>query len=678
MFHKRPVASYFLIQSELMGQTDLPLANTVAALPHPSSHSADRRTRSSRPTVCARYRRVSRKNIKYFYLCASAYSVKFKILPPRLKVCYRVISECRLPTRTPGSHQPVERQSPLGQARVPNDGWRIDALARLRKELEAAIVEGDEGPSGLIRLGENVYDSETGSLTSISGGTVLLRWQSAQVLEILIRNLSHIVHRDDLISQVWGEVSVTDDSLTQCIADIRRALSDQDRTILKTLPKRGYLLNGVPFDSSVLPTAAVTSTAEALLPLADEQQPVAAAQLDPRDVLPTLAVLPLRGIETRGHNPLGVFVSDEIISALSRSNDLSVISRLSTLNIPAPTDGRLNVRRLLDADFVVSGSARQEGAEVILSVEFADTDSQLVLWAERLSVRREDLLTDSSWIELIVSNIRNAILAQEVVKVRSRPLASLRLYSLLHGAVGLMHRLSKKDFDHARVLLAHLIDKVPASPAPRAWMARWHVLRAMQGWSGDLHQEASVAIRYAESALEIDPANTLALTSLGFVMTNLLGNLDRARSYYNTALAINPNDAQARALRGMLFAFCDKAEDGKRDAEWALHLTPRDPHRFFYLVLAAGANLSAGEYDRAVTLARESRRLNRTHVSTLRTLAAAQAGAGQMDAARRTVSDLMELQPDLSIGSWMQTSPSKAFENGRRFAELLKTAGVPQ
>ena len=164
----------------------------------------------------------------------------------------------------------------------------------------------------------------------------------------------------------------------------------------------------------------------------------------------------------------------------------------------------------------------------------------------------------------------------------------------------------------------------------------------------------------------------------GQVLAHLAHRLDEAQSRYDAALALNPNDAQGRALRGTLASFQDRGIEGKRDAERALHLTPNDPHRFFYLALAAGANLSAEDFPRAVTLARESLRLNRTHASTLRVLAAAQQGAGLAEEAAKTAQDLLRLQPDLRVSSWRKTAPSAQFKNGQRFAELLLASGIPE
>ena len=53
---------------------------------------------------------------------------------------------------------------------------------------------------------------------------------------------------------VWPGIAVTDDSLVQCIHEIRRAFQDDTHTLLKTKPKRGYRL--------VLPAEAVSGAAE--------------------------------------------------------------------------------------------------------------------------------------------------------------------------------------------------------------------------------------------------------------------------------------------------------------------------------------------------------------------------------------------------------------------------------
>lgn len=86
------------------------------------------------------------------------------------------------------------------------------------------------------------FDPVTGILHYASGEEKLLRPQSARVLAELVKASGEGVSKSELIDAVWGDIAVTEASLTQCIADIRRVLQDEDRAIVQTLPKFGYRL----------------------------------------------------------------------------------------------------------------------------------------------------------------------------------------------------------------------------------------------------------------------------------------------------------------------------------------------------------------------------------------------------------------------------------------------------
>src|SRR5262249_11384245 len=49
--------------------------------------------------------------------------------------------------------------------------------------------------------------------------------------------------KEDVIKAVWPDVTVSDESLTQCISEVRRALDDKNQQIIKTIPRRGYLMD---------------------------------------------------------------------------------------------------------------------------------------------------------------------------------------------------------------------------------------------------------------------------------------------------------------------------------------------------------------------------------------------------------------------------------------------------
>jgi DNA-binding winged helix-turn-helix (wHTH) protein len=75
---------------------------------------------------------------------------------------------------------------------------------------------------------------------------VRLRPKSFDVLLYLIENPGRLVSKQELIRAVWRNAFVTDNSLVQCLIEIRRALRDDAQVIIRTVPRRGYI-----FDASV-------------------------------------------------------------------------------------------------------------------------------------------------------------------------------------------------------------------------------------------------------------------------------------------------------------------------------------------------------------------------------------------------------------------------------------------
>ncbi|MEJ6395550.1 hypothetical protein V8J82_19985 [Gymnodinialimonas sp. 2305UL16-5] len=412
-----------------------------------------------------------------------------------------------------------------------------------------------------------------------------------------------------------------------------------------------------------------------LLPEAPNEALLQAYQDQP--LLPTIAVLPLQNIDRSGTDLLGTVFADRVTAVLSGSEEINVTSRLSAASFTYGSADLRDAGRLLRAEFILSGMYVRRDDRLQLNLEFTEVASRRVLWALRLDVSQDDLLADFEAAYEIVAKIRRAVLINEIRRTNTRPLASLQNYSLMFAAVGLMHRLSPNDFKKARDLIDALSERVPRHPTPLAWRARWHLLRVVQGWSQTPDEDARAALDCTGRALDLDPENVLALACEGHVLTNLLHRLDDAEDRYDLALDINPSDVNARSLRGMLLAFQDRGEDGVRDTERALHLAPLDPHRFFYLVMAAGAWLTPDNYQRSEDLAMESLRLNRTHTSTLRVLAVAQQKQGKTGQAKETVSQLLRLQPELRVSHWLKSSPSAGYNTGKKFAEALRDAGVP-
>src|SRR5215831_12484819 len=82
-----------------------------------------------------------------------------------------------------------------------------------------------------------------------------LRPKAFEVLKYLAENAGRLVGKQELYDAIWPNVIVSDDSIAQCIRELRGKLGDDDHSLIKTVSRRGYLLD-----------ATVTASAPARLP----------------------------------------------------------------------------------------------------------------------------------------------------------------------------------------------------------------------------------------------------------------------------------------------------------------------------------------------------------------------------------------------------------------------------
>ena len=86
------------------------------------------------------------------------------------------------------------------------------------------------------------FDVELDELHAAGGERVPLRPQVLAVLRCLAQRPGFMVAKDELMHSVWPRVVVGDDSLVQCIRELRQALHDAEHRIVQTEPRRGYRL----------------------------------------------------------------------------------------------------------------------------------------------------------------------------------------------------------------------------------------------------------------------------------------------------------------------------------------------------------------------------------------------------------------------------------------------------
>jgi TolB-like protein/class 3 adenylate cyclase/Tfp pilus assembly protein PilF len=394
---------------------------------------------------------------------------------------------------------------------------------------------------------------------------------------------------------------------------------------------------------------------------------------------PSIAVLPFRNLSgENAHNFLGDLIAEDVIADLSRQTDLFVISRLST----TPFRDRLyeprNVADVLGVRYVLSGSMQTSGTRLRIMAELTEAEAGHVIWSDRFEGSLADIfeLQDRLSQEMtkrVVPYVRQL----ELQRSRAKRPDDLTAYERTIQAIDHMHRSSREDHEQARQMLESAIHLEPQYVAPRAWLAYWHVRRVGQGWSPDPKTDSVDATRYAETALELDNRDPWALSVYGLVAAYLFKDLETAIARYNRALAINPSAAPAWVWSTSAYAWLGRGEEAVRRAPKAIELSPFDPNMYLFTSHAGSAYVVAGQYDKAIEFLRRSLRENRLFTATHKLLTISLALSERMEEARTAASELLSLEPTLTVKSFRQRYPGSDAPYAARFCEALQTAGVP-
>ena len=345
-----------------------------------------------------------------------------------------------------------------------------------------------------------------------------------------------------------------------------------------------------------------------IVPPGSHPVPTQAANFD--DLLPTLAVIPF---EDRTGSPdtmfVGAMLAEDISRLVSRSAGLRVTSQRSAERFAGRVLDVAELRKHLKAQYVVTGWFMTHGDTLHYSVEITETRQGTVVWKDRFAGKLVDLLSpDGDLVEPVAGEISRYIMNAELERAKLMPLDNLENHSLLMASIGLMNRMTVRDFDQAHVILDHLREKSGRHPMPLAWLARWYVLRMQQGWGGNMDGDRREALDLSRRALDGDPESSLALATYGLVNVHLTQDLDTAMASYDDAIRFNPSDAQAWLFKGALHAFKAEGQEAKDHTLKALALSPLDPQLYFFQSLMASSFLAAEEYENALEMATASLR----------------------------------------------------------------------
>ena len=212
---------------------------------------------------------------------------------------------------------------------------------------------------------------------------------------------------------------------------------------------------------------------------------------------------------------------------------------------------------------------------------------------------------------------------------------------------------------------------------PRAWLAKWHIMRIIRGLSDSPQRDAQLALDQTRRALDSEPGNALTLAVEGHAHCQLFGDFKTAADRLTEAISSNPNEPMAWLFKSVLSTMWGSAEESVLEVEYASSLSPVDPLRYYFDLILASALLTNNDHARAIQHAKMSLRANRHHSPTLRVLMTAQVELGLTADASMTLGALRQEEPGLTVSSYLAIGSAGSITR-QRCAAAMRALGVPE
>jgi TolB-like protein/class 3 adenylate cyclase/Flp pilus assembly protein TadD len=380
---------------------------------------------------------------------------------------------------------------------------------------------------------------------------------------------------------------------------------------------------------------------------------------------PVVAVLPfanLGGDRARDYYSDGI--TGDIIGALGRFPGLLVISHNAVRGYgdrPLP-----EVRKELNARYIVQGSLREAGGKLRASVELSDAEKGVLLWSERYEGEGSEVFAiQDRIVSNIVSSLQSRLALVEQQRALSRPTENLEAYDLVLRARSLLERETRRENREARELLEHALELDPEYMDILVALGEAEVQRALYGWIQDPRDAMRRAEERARRVLASPDvrAHASACVLLARIYSNL-GRAEEALEAAERAIALNASDARALFQRGSMLLYIGRIDEAIKGLEAAKRFEPRPT--LFWLNLAV-AYYVAGRYEDALALADVLATRFPDDVYLHANRAAALGQLGRLDEARAAASRVRALSPLFQV------------ENvGMRFASAQHTAKLQE
>jgi adenylate cyclase len=417
-------------------------------------------------------------------------------------------------------------------------------------------------------------------------------------------------------------------------------------------------------------------------PIADHTLAVQAG-LPPKPLPPlSLVVLPFANLSS---DPEQEFfadgLTDDLTTDLSHLAGSFVIARNTAFAYKGKPIDVKQLGRDLGVRYVLQGSVRRTGNQVVLNAQLISTETGAHLWADRFEGERSRL--GELQVEFVARLARSLDVqlthAESLRSMRERPDDPSAADLAMRGWAILNRPRTKSNIAEAAGLFEKAIEAGPDSLQALIGLPRTKTISVLSRWSEKQSSDLEIADSLISKALAIDSDNAQARYVKGDIH-RARREFDQASAMYHSAIENDRNFATAYAVAGHTKTLSGQTEAARPLLATAMRLSPRDPQMNVWKYWMCHSYTHQALWKEAIEWCNKSIS-DGPFWQTFIDLAAGYAWVGNDDAARNAVARVLELKPSYTVQKWANEGwsdhPTFMAEYAR-IVEGLRKAGLPE
>jgi adenylate cyclase len=312
----------------------------------------------------------------------------------------------------------------------------------------------------------------------------------------------------------------------------------------------------------------------------------------------SLAVLPLKNLSSNQENEFFCDgMTEEIIDALSKIDQLKVISRTSSFFFKNHQFSLGEIAEKLGVSVILEGSVRVSGEALRIQVRLIDVREDTHFWSERWERKKDHLFEVQDEISLLIADklreqVGHLTISDHLVDISTRNLTAYE-----HYLKGRFHarkwnpedaNIALEQYEKAIALDPELIDGYLGLADSYSFLAVAGFAPRKESW-----QKTAEALQTAKA---INPSHA----SLNYILGNQAffykGNFGEAITYYQQSLATKPTYSEAHQFTSYLYSLKGDFKKAYQHIQYAKSVDPLNPETRYF---EASYFYRIGDYDSA-------------------------------------------------------------------------------